>query len=108
MAFASSGLSQITDGGLNGSGQALWSYRTTEACTAALATGYFVGCGRRGRSGNFGLAVGDLVIVSESTAAPNPGRTLVGCVFASTVDQASTLASSGYNYAFNVTIRAST
>ncbi len=79
-------------------------------------TGFFAGCGAGSAEGsnsatppsNVGMRVGDLVICSESTGGGTPGRTFMGMVISSTADQASTIAATGWNAKYDVTISSAT
>lgn len=109
MSYVSTNLMQITPGSLTNGAGALWHYRSSDASTDVAATGYFAAEGRgsrpaSGASGGKGMQLGDVVIVSESSAGGTPGRTTMHSVKASTANQASTSASTGYAAAYNVTI----
>ena len=107
MSFGSSGLRQITQGGLT-DGLAVWLYRSTEASSDASVTGYFTGCGAGSRGSNpYGVRVGDVFLVAESTGGGTPGRTTMHSVISSTANQASTSASTGYNAGYDVSISSS-
>jgi hypothetical protein len=105
MAFSSTNLMQVTPGSLSNGAGAVWHYRSSDASTDVAAAGYFAAVGRGSRGGaGYGMNIGDVVIVSESSGGGTPGRTTMHSVKASTANQASTSASSGYNAAYNVTI----
>jgi len=82
----------------------------TVAISDVVAQGYFAACGSGSRSpssvqtANVGMRVGDIVIVRQSTDASTAGFTVIRSVIASTADQASTVAATGWNAAYNVTI----
>lgn len=85
----------------------LYSYVSSHACTdVGGVSGFFKGAGATGKSSNnVGLTVGDLVIVQAST---NPtggivGRAYIASITASTIDQATTSASSAYHFGFDCT-----
>lgn len=122
MAYASSRVTMISPGG----GASL--YRSTDrvggvaswlcgpssiATTEWTSTGYFTraGHGSRALSSNqsdlIGMKKGDLVIVAQSTDGPDPGRVTIHSVIASTADQASTSAATGYVTGYNVSLSGS-
>lgn len=96
------GLSPVAPG-------ALWFYRSSDANAAVTATGYFTRCGYGSRSGpQVGMRVGDVVICAESSAGASPGKISMHAVTASTADQASTSASTGYTAGYNVSLSTGT
>jgi hypothetical protein len=103
---------QIVHGGLTGASGGVWLYSSTHAATAATVNGFFASAGAGSRStanngaGNVGMRIGDIVIVAESTGGATPGRATLHTVTASTADQASTSASTGYRAGYNVSISA--
>lgn len=109
MAFASTNLMQITGGSLSNGAGALWHYRSSDASTDVAVAGYFAAMGRGSRVassavGGYGMQIGDVVIVAESSGGGTPGRTTTHSVKASTANQASTSGSTGWGAAYNVTI----
>lgn len=107
MTFSTSGLSKIVDGGLT-DGVGVWKYLSADDVTTVKAAGFFAGMGAGGHATNYGMKIGDVVIVTESTAGTVPGRTYMGAVNGSTADQASTSASSGFKASYDVTVQLST
>lgn len=107
MAFSTTGLSAIVDGGLT-NGITVWKYLSADTVTTVKGAGYFAGMGAGGRATNYGMKLGDVVIVTESTNGAAPGRTYMGAVSGSTANQASTSASTGWNAAYDVTVYLST
>ena len=86
----------------------IFAYSSTHNSTDILATGFFTGCGYGGRPANIGMRVGDIVINTASTSASNPGRVTTHSVIASSANVASTVASSGYNAAYDCTVASAT
>lgn len=107
MTFSSSGLQKIVDAGLT-SGAAVWRYVSTESSTQVNATGFFSGCGvgSPGGANAFGMKIGDTLISQESSGGATPGRCTLHGVTGSTWNQASSLASSAYSGAFDITVSA--
>ena len=83
-----------------------FNYSSTHSSTDVLATGFFTGCGQGGRPANIGMRVGDIVINTANTASTSaiPGRVTMHSVIASTANFASTVASSGWNAAYDITV----
>src|SRR3954469_14191300 len=79
----------------------VFAYSSTHNSTDILATGFFGACGDGGRPANIGMRLGDIVINRASTSASIPGRVTTHSVIASTANFASTLASSGWNAAYD-------
>ena len=114
MAYSSSNVRKLLDGGIFGSSasgpSSVWLYRSTAASTEAATTGYFARAGIGSRSltsqlaDNVGMRVGDVVIIAESTDGATPGRTTPHSVISATANQASTTASTGWNTGYDVTI----
>ena len=86
----------------------VFSYSSTANSTDILATGFFAGCGQGGRPANIGMRIGDVVLNIASTSASNPGRVTTHSVIASTANVASTIASSGWNAAYDCTVASAT
>lgn len=105
MAFNSSLLKLAVGGGLTSGGGAVWAYRSSDSAGTVTGTGYFAGMGYGGRNaGAQGMAIGDFVIVAESTTGSSPGRTTVHSVKASTANVSSTVLSSGWAAGYDVTL----
>ena len=110
---ASTPARKILDLGFASAGS-VFVYQSTHTAVEVAATGFFAGCGAGGNqnygatgaAADIGMKVGDIVIASETTSGTNPGRTTLHAVTASTANQASTTASTGYNAAYNVTVSA--
>ena len=108
MTFSTTGLSAIIDGELTG-GAAVWKYLGSDTVSTVKGAGFFAGVGQDSRGSNArGMKIGDIVICTESTAGSVPGRTYMGAVSASTANQASTSASTGWNAAYDCTVYLST
>lgn len=111
MAYQSSALNLALSGGLQGNAPSIYTYSpsTDDTSTSPFAVGFFAGAGKgsQGTAG-VGMKLGDIVIVSERSSGQNPGRTQVGCVYASTLNVSSTTARAGFSAAYNCTIRGTT
>jgi hypothetical protein len=93
----------------------IWHYGSTHVVADIVATGFFAACGYGSRSAttptsappnraNVGMRIGDLVLARCSSDAAVPGRMTIHSVIASTANQASTVASSGWFTGYDVTI----
>lgn len=102
MSFDASKLFQTRPGSLTDGSRAEWMYETSDSTATVYGTGYFAGVmrGSRGTNGA-GLSTGDVVQVIHGTTAFT-----MGVVTASTADQASTSASTGWKAAYNGTLTA--
>jgi hypothetical protein len=113
MAFSSSLLRAVFPLSRHSPGNT-WMYGpgTTNSSTEIAAVGFFTGCGIGSRAGNpVGMRVGDpvCVIANTGTTISSTGKVTWHVVLASSANQASTSASSGFNaLAFDVTISAGT
>lgn len=84
-----------------------FSYSSTHSSTEVTATGFFVGVGSGSRGLNgVGLRVGDFVVCRSSTDSSAPGGVSWHSCIATTADNASTSASTGWNSAYNATVSA--
>lgn len=82
---------------------------TTAVSSAIIATGFWTGVGAGGRSGyQAGVQVGDLMMHTQVTTAGVPVKATLHVCIASTADQASTSASTGWNTAYNATFATAT
>jgi len=100
MAFASTSLYMIREGNLTNGRGAEWRYDTSDSTGTVFATGYLAGVmrGSRGLNGR-GVSTGDIVHIVHGTTAFT-----LGVVTASTADQGSTTASTGWGAAYNGTL----
>jgi hypothetical protein len=104
MAASSSNFSQMWGGGLTDGRGAGWMGLTNDSTATAAGTGYLAGMMRGSRgSVNLGISTGDVVFLVHGTTAFT-----AWLVTGSTINQASTNASSSYNYAFDGTLTALT
>jgi len=102
MAFSSSNLSQTAHGGLTGGQNGLWTYVTSDSTATTHGTGYFAGVGRGSRGAHgAGLSTGDFVLCLHGSTAAT-----LSFVSASTANQASTSASTGWGAAYNASLTA--
>jgi hypothetical protein len=87
-------------------GAGLYTYSSTHNSTDILATGFFtgVGAGSRGSLQDLGVRVGDILINRSSTTATPNGRVTIHQFIASSADQASTTASTGWVASYNMTV----
>lgn len=103
MAYSSSNLqathSPFTDG------PRAFIYRSTDSHGTVEGAGYFAGAGAGGRTNNDGMRVGDLLIAMMHSTDGSSAATL-HIVSASTADQASTSASTGWAANYNATVSA--
>lgn len=97
-------LFRLTPGGLANGRGALWLHQgSTDAHSQVTATGYLAGVMRGGRStGTLGVTTDDVVMHVQS----GTGAVSMHSVIASTINQATTSASSAYNFGFNGTLSA--
>lgn len=101
MAFNSTGLALVADG-LAG-GPRIWSYTSTDVSTVVAGTGYFAGQGQGSPNGSpAGMALGDLVLVWESTSGATPGRATLHGVAGSSANSTDTIHSSTWGYDISV------
>lgn len=99
----------LVERGFAGVGPAMYWAATTAVSSAVIATGFWVGYGVGGRTGNqVGLKVGDLFQHIQITTGGVPVKATTHVVIASTADQASTSASTGWGANYNVTIATAT
>ena len=101
----------IVEGGFTQGKGGVYVYKSSHASSDYTTTGFFAGAGfgsRNHSAGNVGMRVGDLVLCAQTTDGPTPGYVTVHTVIASTIDQASTTASTGFNAAYNITLSAAT
>lgn len=109
MAYASTDVSMILSLSLVG-GRSMWLDVSSDPSTGRATTGRYAGAGYGGRprssdaSRVVGMRYGDLVVCLESSNGADPGKVTWGSVIASTADQASTAASTGFNTLYDVTI----
>lgn len=109
MAYSSSALRMAVPLGLE-SAERLWFYRSSDSHEDITSTGYFAGAGfgSKMRSSDAGREKGmklrDVLLSVESSAGVNPGRASLHSVVASTANQASTAASTGYMTEYNVSV----
>jgi len=80
---------------------------STAVSAAIIATGFWSACGYGSRSG-VGMRVGDLLLHTQLTTAGVPVKATLHAVVASTANQASTIASSGFNAAYDITVATAT
>lgn len=104
MAYASTTLEQRSAGNLLTGRGAIWGHASTDSSTQVVATGFFTGAGMGRSTASKGMQVGDIVIHTRLSTAGVPLGVGTYVVSASTIDQSSTTASSGYNYGRNVTV----
>jgi hypothetical protein len=100
MAFSSTSLYQISEGNfLNGRG-ATWRYDTADSTGTVFGTGYFAAVmrGSRGLEGR-GVSTGDIVHIVHGSSAFT-----LGVFTGSTANQASTVASTGWDAAYDGSI----
>lgn len=72
---------------------------------ASTNAAFFVGAGGGSRSpNNIGMRLRDIVFCRETSAGNSPGKVTIHSVIASTADQASTSASTGYFAGLNVSL----
>lgn len=111
MPFSSTLLRAIHPMSLSAGGN-LWTYGpTTNSSTEVAATGFFAGCGAGSRGGTgVGMLFGDIVLVAANTGTTfsTTGKVTLHSVLKATANVASTLASSGYGAAYDVTLSAGT
>lgn len=82
-----------------------WYYGSSDDSTSIAAAGYFAGCGVGSRGNNaIGMRIGDILTNVESSGGANAGRVTVHSVKASSADQSSTTASTGFNTSYNITV----
>jgi hypothetical protein len=83
---------------------------TTYNSTDITAAGFWAGYGAGGRGGyQSGMRVGDILMhVASTGSAVVPGRVTMHSVIASSANVASTILSSGYNAAYDVTVASAT
>lgn len=120
MAYASSRVNYLSIGGgglyrsTDRGGPGFWMCGpSTVATTEWTSTGYFTraGYGSRALSSNesqlLGMKVGDICCVAQSSGGADPGRVTWHSVIASTADQASTTAATGWLTGYSVSLSAS-
>jgi hypothetical protein len=97
MAFSSTSLYMLRDGSLTNGRGAEWRYDTADSTGTVFGAGYFLAVmrGSRGLEGR-GVSTGDTVLIVHGSSAFS-----MGVFTASTADQASTLASTGWGAAYN-------
>lgn len=104
MSYVSTNLRCVVEGSLSGGSGAVFYHASTDSSTQVVATGFFTGAGRGRSTASKGMVVGDLLHHVRLSTAGVP----LGCetyvVSASTIDQASTSASTAFNFARNVTV----
>ena len=100
MAFVSTSFRQAVDGSLSNGKGSVWHYHSTaDSSATVVGAGYFAGIMRGSRgNGGMGPSVGDLLICSFGSSTVR-----WGLFSASTADQASTSASSGWGASYNGT-----
>lgn len=89
----------------------IFTMRSTAVSSALVATGFLAGLGAGSRASggsNPGLRVGDIVLHTQTTDTAYPGRVTMHSVIASTANQASTSASTGWAAAYDITLNNST
>jgi hypothetical protein len=94
--------------GAAGGAPRIFAYSSTHNSTDILATGFFAACGDGSRLGSIGMRPGDLLLNRASTGASIPGRVTTHSVISSTANVASTVASSGWNAAYDCTVASAT
>src|SRR5258705_11034670 len=87
---------------------ALFYYRSSDAATDVVATGYFASCGALGKTNLANMRIGDAVLVVESSLGVTPGRASWHGVTASTahISSATPTPSSAFTQGFDVTVAA--
>jgi len=108
MSFSTGNMPRLmVDGGLSDARNGIYLYRSSDAATDIVATGYFRHCGLGSRFG-VGMAYGDVLLNLESSLGANPGRCTFHSAVGSTamVSAASPLPSSAYGQGFAVTVSA--
>lgn len=104
---------KILDIGFASAGS-IFIYSSTHTAVEVAATGFFAGAGAGGNqaygstgtAAGIGMRVGDVVLCVESSGGGTPGRATWHGVTGSTANQASTIASTGFNAQYNVTVSA--
>lgn len=109
MAYSSSNVRMILELGF-ASGGSMYLHSSSDPSTDIAATGFFAGAGAGGKpllsdsAKMLGMKYGDIVLHRESSGGATPGRMTMHSVVGSTANQASTLASTGFNTLYDVTV----